>query len=197
MIALKLNSVIRSPPMRTLCFCSLRRVLIATFSAASLASASAGIFTFEAALTGGAEVPSNGSTATGSATLTIDDVAMTYSLSGSFAGLTANASAAHIHRAAVGVAGPVVYGLTISAATSGSLSGSGSLETKNLAFDSSYTPAEQIAELQAGLWYVNVHNAPFPGGEIRGQLTAVPEPGTYAIAFGAGLLGFALWRRRG
>jgi hypothetical protein len=29
----------------------------------------------------------------------------------------------------------------------------------------------QAADLQAGRWYVNVHTAANPGGEIRGQLT--------------------------
>jgi hypothetical protein len=29
----------------------------------------------------------------------------------------------------------------------------------------------QAADLQAGRWYVNVHTAANPGGEIRGQFT--------------------------
>ena len=29
----------------------------------------------------------------------------------------------------------------------------------------------QIADLEAGKWYVNVHTAANPGGEIRGQVT--------------------------
>jgi len=32
--------------------------------------------------------------------------------------------------------------------------------------------APQIAGLRSGLWYVNLHTAAFPGGEIRGQVTA-------------------------
>ncbi len=32
----------------------------------------------------------------------------------------------------------------------------------------------QIADLQAGKWYFNVHTAAHPPGEIRGQVTAAP-----------------------
>lgn len=46
---------------------------------------------------------------------------------------------------------------------------------------------------------MNIHNAVFPGGEIRGQLlqvTAVPEPGTWAmLAAGLGLVGLIARRR--
>lgn len=42
------------------------------------------------------------------------------------------------------------------------------------------TPSEAI-DLQSGLWWVNVITPGFPNGEIRGQITAVPEPGTYAL----------------
>jgi hypothetical protein len=30
-------------------------------------------------------------------------------------------------------------------------------------------------------FYVNIHNGPFPGGAVRGQLGVVPEPGTLAL----------------
>ena len=32
--------------------------------------------------------------------------------------------------------------------------------------------AAQVAQLRGGFWYVNLHTAAFPGGEIRGQVTA-------------------------
>ncbi len=33
---------------------------------------------------------------------------------------------------------------------------------------------QQAKDLEAGLWYFNVHTAKFPDGEIRGQLAAAP-----------------------
>ena len=52
--------------------------------------------------------------------------------------------------------------------------------------------AQQAADLKAGLWYVNIHTARHPGGEIRGQI--VPAPGALCLLAGAGL--FATRRRR-
>jgi hypothetical protein len=61
------------------------------------------------------------------------------------------------------------------------------------------TPLE-VSELDGGLMYMNIHDATFPGGEIRGQLDpVVPEPATIGlIGFGFALcaLGVAARRRR-
>ena len=54
-----------------------------------------------------------------------------------------------------------------------------------------------ITGLNAGQAYFNIHTNAFPGGEIRGQLSLVPEPATWAMMIaGFGIVGAALRRRR-
>jgi hypothetical protein len=65
---------------------------------------------------------------------------------------------AHIHEAPATAAGPVVQGLT--PPTSGT--STGCVTNAALAADLLAAPAD---------YYVNVHNAPFPGGALRGQLS--------------------------
>lgn len=40
----------------------------------------------------------------------------------------------------------------------------------------------ELRDLQSGLWWVSVLTPEFPSGEIRGQITTIPEPATYALA---------------
>ena len=52
-----------------------------------------------------------------------------------------------------------------------------------------------LAGADVGKAYLDIHSTFAPGGEIRGFLTAVPEPSTYGmLAVGLGL--FAFKRRR-
>ena len=71
----------------------------------------------------------------------------------------APATAAHIHIGPVGVAGPVVVGLV--APTSGDSSACASVD-RDLIKAITQDPSN---------YYVNVHNAPFPAGAVRGQLS--------------------------
>lgn len=54
--------------------------------------------------------------------------------------------------------------------------------------------AAQVTELMAGRYYINVHTVNNGGGEIRGNLVAVPEPSRTLLVFGG--LGVIGWRRR-
>lgn len=115
--------------------------------------------TFSATLNAASEVPPNQSTGTGSVTVTLDDATNTITWKGTFSGLTGPATAAHIHGPApVGKNAGVIIWLSEKGNPFDSLQGSGQL-----------TP-EQAADLKAGLYYVNIHTAANPGGELRGQL---------------------------
>ena len=109
-------------------------------------------------LTGAAEVPIPGDPdGTGSATLRVNPgqgrICYELTVSG-----IAPATAAHVHEAPVGKAGPVVVALQ--PPTDGDSSACVTVGRK-LAKEIIQDPED---------YYVNVHNAAFPGGALRGQL---------------------------
>lgn len=61
----------------------------------------------------------------------------------------------------------------------------------------SYT-STQATDIMSGLHYINIYTDANPGGEIRGQLIVVPEPGTKGLLClgGVGCLLAASWWRR-
>lgn len=132
-----------------------------------LSAVSGTVQTFAADLRGNNETPPNSSTATGSAIVTIDTINNTLTFDVTESGVT-NPSAAHIHPGAAGVAGIVLIAFTSSTTvfTNGRVSGTISgIDAGTI---------NNIITNPAG-FYVNVHSPAFPGGEIRGQLTAANE----------------------
>jgi hypothetical protein len=148
-----------------------------TFTLLSLAaalalSASAAVFQFNVSLDGAQEVGGGDVDGTGTAVLFIDDTLPSITWNISINNVNTPLTGAHIHNAVAGVNGSVVVNF------SGALSG-GPLSDPDL--------TSVLASPTS--FYVNLHNADFPGGAIRGQLgPAVPEPDEYAMIFGAGVL---------
>jgi hypothetical protein len=112
----------------------------------------------KADLTGAQEVPPVTTQGKGSAEVNFDPASKKLSWTVTYSGLSGPPTAAHFHGPAeagknAGVAVPIPN------QANSPVTGSATL-----------TDA-QAADLQAGRYYVNIHTAANPGGEIRGQVT--------------------------
>lgn len=171
-------------------------------------TAQADTLTFTTTLSGVNEVPPNLSLGFGNSTVIFDTLAHTLTVNVTFSGLLSSTAASHIHCCGgpgVNAAVAVPFPGFPNGVTSGSYSNTFDL-TNPISFSAGFitsaggTTAQAEALLLAGMLagnsYLNIHTLPsFPGGEIRGQLAAVPEP-TAPILLGSGLGGLALLRRR-
>ena len=162
---------------------------LAVFTSMAGAPALAAIDTYTAFLYGANEVPvAADPDGFGVATLSIDNIGGSVSWAILALNIVQPLTGAHIHRNVAGVNGPVIVDFNAQ------LTGSG-------LFDADLS---QITPTTASGFYVNLHNAVYPGGAIRGQLqyvgTAappVPEPGGLALILaGLGVVGFAARRGR-
>jgi hypothetical protein len=167
--------------------------------------------TFVGNLVGANEVPLVASSGTGFATVVLDPTAQTIQINATFSGLTSNDVAAHIHccaplgtNAGVATAVPAFPGFPLGV-TSGNYSSAVFDLTQATIYNPAFVTAQGgtisgaeaalIAGIQNGQTYLNIHTVNFPGGEIRGQLFATPEPSTFLL-LGSGLAGLLLWRKR-
>lgn len=140
----------------------LRSALLATvFAAGFVTAASAATLQFHATMSGATEVPANKATGTGEALVSLDTAKKELTYTVTFANLSGPAAAAHFH-------GPAAAGANAGVAVPIGAKG----PTSPVHGTATLTDA-QIKDLEAGMWYVNVHTAANPGGEIRGQVTAV------------------------
>lgn len=129
--------------------------LLAT--AAVFAAAEAQVVPFKGALSGASEVPPVQSQGSGAAAVNANPATKGVSWSVTYSGLSGPPAAAHIHcGAAAGANAGVAVDLGKNLASP--IQGSGTM-----------TDA-QMADLQAGKCYVNIHTANNKGGELRGQL---------------------------
>lgn len=180
----------------------------ALLSAAPLAQADSTLFT-------GTFAPEGGGGRTGSGTLSLlyDDDAHTMLINATFAGLSGTTSTAHIHCC---TATPSTGTAGVALATGGILPGfqlgvqSGTYtQLIDLSLTTNYGAAFVTASggtaagaesalinaLTTQTAYFNIHSTTFTGGEIRAFVTAVPEPGTWAL-MALGLVAVGLAKRR-
>ena len=130
-------------------------LLLLSLSAAALAQS------YSAQLTGAAETPAGDPDGIGFAVVTINGTTLSYTV---FVQNIGAPTAAHIHIGAAGTNGTVVVPFDVNMLTNGTAP-----ITQEL--------ANQINANPSG-YYVNVHNAEFSGGAIRGQLARAEGDGS-------------------
>ncbi|HLG83101.1 MAG TPA: CHRD domain-containing protein [Bradyrhizobium sp.] len=136
------------------------KTMFAVFALGAAALLTGPVFAekMKATLDGKSEVPPNASAATGTADIDYDPATKKLSWKLTYSGLSGPATAAHFH-------GPAEPGKNAGVAVAIPNAGTSPAEGSATLTDA------QASDLEAGKYYVNVHTAANPGGEIRGQVT--------------------------
>jgi hypothetical protein len=178
----------------------MKKVLLSLVAMSCAAFSHALVYGFAVPImTGGQEVPPNGSQAYGTASFTIND--QTWAVGGTVNvwGLNPNVvTGMHIHQAPVGANGPVRFNIGGNPSPGWINAGAFNVFVFNGVMNLGSVAANQafLTTMINGGSYINVHTQQFPGGEIRGQVECtgvVPEPATMA-ALGLGVA--AMIRRK-
>lgn len=154
------------------------------------------------------ESPVNDSLGTGSGLVTFDLDLLTMRVEAQFSGLTGNTTASHIHCCTLPTAGVATQTPSFTGFPLGVTAGSYD-HTFDMTQASSYNAAFITANgnsisaafqalldgADAGAAYLNIHSSYRAGGEIRGFLQLVPEPGSCALA-ALGSIALWGWRRK-
>ncbi len=128
-----------------------------------------------AQLTGAQEVPAVNTSARGTASFTLNEGKDTLFIAGSFTGLSGPITMAHVHNGFEGVAGPVVTSL-FSMIRGNQLNGF--LTGADIAPD-------KLDRYLRGAYYINIHTAANPNGEIRGQIKLEKDEEYEAVLVGS------------
>ena len=130
-------------------------------SACNMSPMASNVSSLSARLAGANEVPAINSDATGTMTANLDKQTRMLTWTVNYTSLSGPATAGHFH-------GPAAMGQNAGVA----LPFAGSLASP-IRGSATLTDA-QVTDLVNGRWYVNLHTATNPGGEIRGQVSLYP-----------------------
>ena len=139
----------------------MKSVLLVCLSLTALFASSlsfAQVLNLGATLSGAAEVPPNASAGMGQLQAEFDKASRTLRYTLRYSGLSGPVKAGHFH-------GPAEAGKNAGVALGINNAGDSPVQ------GSAVLTPEQAADLLAGKWYINLHTAANPGGELRGQVT--------------------------
>ena len=188
----------------------MKKLILSTLLVGGLISAQASVFLYSVSFSDVGEAQASPG-ATGTGTVSYDNVPQSLTLSANFSGLIGNVTQSHIHvsptpfsgSGGIAVTSPSLPGFP-TGATSGTYGNTLNL-TLTSSFNATYLAnnggtaagAESAfaAHMAAGRAYWNIHTSFGPGGEIRAFLTAVPEPSSLAL-LGLGAAAIAVRSRK-
>lgn len=154
MVELSLGEALQTQQSYTLDVRGMQATSGVIFSDSAAFVYAAGTTNFHANMTGGQEVPSVSTTASGTGSLVLMNDGLHYDIT--VRNMSGSITSAHFHQAPAGQSGPVVLTITFNGRRAIGVWSNLTNDERSTLFDGGY--------------YVNVHSSEHPDGEIRGQL---------------------------